>query len=377
MLPLYASTASRPVFTGTGNAGLWYDKFCDRWRADCTLASNDRESPKLSWIETVAGGKPLGDPGLLSESVARLHQLTVARGGLHGVFTTDGRFVTGLGRSHPVENGFAWHPTLGVPYLPGSSIKGLVRSWAERDAGLDASDPVIERLFGSTGAPHTAGRLVFLDAIPTTEVRLEADVMTPHYAGWTPDDAPGDWRAPIPVPFLVVAPRTPFYFSILPRAIEPSELDEAFGWLRDALCLAGAGAKSAVGYGRFSYDEPRTRALNDDMARKRAAREAEARRARLRGTPEGRWLELVEGKPEREVLELVRIHLEKQPLVDPAERRGLASAVAATPYLALWRRGEKQDKQRIMDSPGLLKRRAKLVDDARSDADRGPGRARS
>ncbi len=50
VLPLYASAASRPVFTGTGNAGLWYDKFCDRWRADWTLASSDRESPKLSWI---------------------------------------------------------------------------------------------------------------------------------------------------------------------------------------------------------------------------------------------------------------------------------------------------------------------------------------
>jgi CRISPR-associated protein Cmr6 len=373
MLPLYASATSRPVFTGTGNAGLWYDKFCDQWGAGWTLASTDRESPKLSWLETVAGGKPLGDPGLLSESVERLHQLTAARGGLHGVFTTDGRFVTGLGRNHPVENGFAWHPTLGVPYLPGSSLKGLVRAWAERDAGLAPSDPVIERLFGSTGTPHTAGRLVFLDAIPTAEVRLEADVMTPHYAGWTPDDPPGDWRAPIPVPFLVVAPRTPFYFSILPGAIEHSELDGAFDWLRDALWLAGAGAKTAVGYGRFAYDEPRTRALNDNMARKRAAREVDARRARLRGTPEGRWLERVEAKPEREVLELVRIHFEKQPLVDPAERRGLAYAVAATPYLALWRRGEKQDKQRIMDSPGLLKRRARLVDEALSDEDRGSG----
>ena len=35
--------------------------------------------------------------------------------------------VTGMGNPHPLESGFTWHPTLGMPYLPGSAV-GLVRA---------------------------------------------------------------------------------------------------------------------------------------------------------------------------------------------------------------------------------------------------------
>jgi hypothetical protein len=208
-------------------------------------------------------------------------------------------------------------------------------------------------------------------------VQLEADVMTPHYAGWTPDPPPGppgDWREPVPVPFLTVARHTSFIFSVLPRGIERGELAKVFHRLRDALSLAGAGAKTAVGYGRFAHDAVRTRTLDDDIERARTERAATQRRARLAGTPEGRWLNLVEGKAEHEVLDLVRVHLEKAPLADPVERRAFARAVSTTPYLALWRRGERQDKQRVRDSGDKLKRRARLVDDASSDADPAPER---
>jgi len=40
-------------------------------------------------------------------------------------------FVTGLGNEHPLENGFAFINPYGLPYLPGSSVKGVVRSAAE------------------------------------------------------------------------------------------------------------------------------------------------------------------------------------------------------------------------------------------------------
>lgn len=56
-----------------------------------------------------------------------------------------------------------------------------------------------------------------------------------------------------------------------------------------------------------------------------------------------------------------------------AERRGLAQAVAATPYLALWRRGETQDRQNIKNSSGNLKSRARLIDTALAEADPGTG----
>jgi CRISPR-associated protein Cmr6 len=40
-------------------------------------------------------------------------------------------FVTGMGMEHPLENGFAFLDPYGLPYLPGSSVKGVVRRAAE------------------------------------------------------------------------------------------------------------------------------------------------------------------------------------------------------------------------------------------------------
>jgi CRISPR-associated protein Cmr6 len=40
-------------------------------------------------------------------------------------------FVTGVGMEHPLENGFAFFDPHGLPYLPGSGIKGVIRRAAE------------------------------------------------------------------------------------------------------------------------------------------------------------------------------------------------------------------------------------------------------
>jgi CRISPR-associated protein Cmr6 len=39
-------------------------------------------------------------------------------------------FTTGLGNEHPLENGFAFLGPYGLPYLPGSGVKGVVRKAA-------------------------------------------------------------------------------------------------------------------------------------------------------------------------------------------------------------------------------------------------------
>ncbi|HUM95555.1 MAG TPA: type III-B CRISPR module RAMP protein Cmr6 [Candidatus Competibacter sp.] len=40
-------------------------------------------------------------------------------------------FMTGLGNEHPLENGFAFLNPYGLPYLPGSGVKGVLRRAAE------------------------------------------------------------------------------------------------------------------------------------------------------------------------------------------------------------------------------------------------------
>jgi CRISPR-associated protein Cmr6 len=40
-------------------------------------------------------------------------------------------FMTGIGNEHPLENGFAFLNPYGLPYLPGSGVKGVLRTAAE------------------------------------------------------------------------------------------------------------------------------------------------------------------------------------------------------------------------------------------------------
>ena len=69
-------------------------------------------------------------------------------------------FTTGLGNEHPLENGFAFLNPYGLPYLPGSGVKGVLRRAAEELAHPDffQSDsgwtlPAIWSLFGFEAWP--------------------------------------------------------------------------------------------------------------------------------------------------------------------------------------------------------------------------------
>lgn len=241
--PLYKSSEGAK-FSTEANAGLWYDKFVDRWEGN---SWDQAKANKLAWIKTVAG--PVGSKSHIDESATRQKQLADRCGGRAFVLTTESRFVTGLGREHPIENGFAWHHTLGAPYLPGSSIKGLIRNWAEQWEGQTKAE-----VNSILGGPGSVGRVLVLDALPTQQPSLEADVMTPHYSAYYQNgDAPGDWLSPTPIPFLVVAAGTPFQFALVPNTpADAPHLKTVEQWLRDALSWLGAGAKTAVGYGRFA-----------------------------------------------------------------------------------------------------------------------------
>ncbi len=280
ILPLYDSASSGPPKRGSGgHAGLWFDKFCDKWTIEgdsWSMSSDGRRNSKLDWIRTLTGGT-VGSNAQIEEAAHRTIRLVEGRGGKCMIHIAESRFVTGLGRSHPVENGFAWHPTLGTPYLPGSSVKGMARAWATQDGGPGSNPEPVNRLFGE---PGRAGEVCFLDAIPTEPVQLEADVMTPHYAGWTREDPPGDWCSPTPIPFLVTAAHTSFLFSVMPRcATAKADTETAMKWIREALEWAGAGAKTAVGYGRFAPDSAKTDELKKLLAEADRQRKEHIRQA--------------------------------------------------------------------------------------------------
>jgi len=258
MLPLYSEAQcymGKKKVPDSAHAGLWYDRFFNCYNKNWTVPKD--EKGKLGWINTVTKEK-VGDDGQLKAFCRRQQTLLEASGGQSLVMRTDWHFVTGMGNNHPVENGFAWHHTLGVPYLTGAAVKGMVRAWCEV---WEEDDIDIKEWFGDT---EQSGELIFFDAVPTVPVKLKADIMTPHYGKWyaegesrpnRSDTVPADWYDPVPVPFLVVDKGASFQFSVAKRAGSDIDLCAATKALGDALQWLGAGAKTATGYGRFVENE--------------------------------------------------------------------------------------------------------------------------
>lgn len=257
------------------NIGLYFSRFYGGF-------SQEQEwkvltESKKNFIEDTAKTSQPSHSAYAKSFGERQKQLCERLGGVCAVLETTGPFVTGTGISHPVENGFTFHPTLGLPYLPASGVKGLLRAWVEvwmEHASAEERTSKIQQWFGSnttaTSPDGQTGELIFFDALPSNNVLMGCDIMTPHMGGWyengdaiTGDNfasvAPADWHSPVPVPFLVVKPKTSFLWCIAPKLTGQAQIDvvrkqaavQALAALKAALEWVGSGAKTAVGYGRM------------------------------------------------------------------------------------------------------------------------------
>lgn len=167
------------------------------------------------------------------------------------------RFVSGLGMTNPLEINLVLHRMGGFPYIPGSSVKGAVRAYAElavgatpapADAPAEALHPDVVEVFG---ARDRQGKVIFFDALPATRPLLELDVINVHYPDYYRSGAaPTDWQNPTPVLFLAVSKGTRFAFAVASRSAAVAE--QAMAWLHGALQTTGLGGKTAAGYGHFT-----------------------------------------------------------------------------------------------------------------------------
>ncbi len=272
-MPLYRCDL-QPVLGDAGNRGLWYSRFFNSYAGDWTIPDDG----KRQWVSDNA--KRTGQQEMLQMAALRQLNLITALNGRGSVFKTDWHFATGLGLPHPVENGLAWHRTLGVPYLAGSGVKGLVKAWVEVwDESQSDDETRKKRCDDWFGTTEKAGNFIFFDALPIEPVLLTPDVMTPHMAKWyeqggkisdwqkEPDKVPADWHAPVPVPFLVVK-EAKLLFGIAPRTEKSADqLPKVFEALKQALEWLGAGAKTAVGYGRMVEDPSKTAHLTEEISK--------------------------------------------------------------------------------------------------------------
>lgn len=195
------------------------------------------------------------------------------------VFRTQWRLVQGLGLESVYETSMTLHHIYGIPYIPATSLKGVIRNWIiettyygrEEEALVDPrfcdwfgcpAELVIDtkqgkKRYASYYEEARRGALVFFDAYPIEPPRLRTDVMNPHYAPYYSDKTgktpPADYHQPIPVFFLTVE-ETPFQFIVGSRKTETLNQTlrngmTIFDCLKYALTEHGIGAKTSVGYG--------------------------------------------------------------------------------------------------------------------------------
>jgi CRISPR-associated protein Cmr6 len=210
------------------------------------------------------------------------------------------RLLVGHGNTSATDVGITVHHTWGVPFIPGSALKGLVAHYVEATYGPADPDKMpwdqqgeeheraryqgvtwkgsrIERgpgdiyraLFGAPvansddemrkhalSAGATSGLVTFHDAlyVPGSIVGdkpFAADVLTVHQKGYYDSSGkspPNDYDSPNPVAFVTVRPgcRLLFALSGLP---EWTMLAERL--LCDSLSHWGVGGKTSAGYGRI------------------------------------------------------------------------------------------------------------------------------
>jgi CRISPR-associated protein Cmr6 len=183
------------------------------------------------------------------------------------------RLLIGAGNASPLEIGIAIHHTYGVPYLPGSALKGVLNHWFDERGGgaywkgvtysngRPAAAPGAHHaiVFGApeiVGDDGAAGLVAFDDALYVPGSAPErkpwaVDVLTPHqkpYYDGQGAEPPTDWYPPSPHPFVSVRPGVRFLLSVS----GPHRWAElALRNLLDVLAERGVGAKTSAGYGRL------------------------------------------------------------------------------------------------------------------------------
>lgn len=258
VLPLYNFS---PGGFATAHPGLVFDKYPCLWAMDNNGDWSIPDGVKKSFYEQVISVYRSNNLNTgLNDALSR--QRNLVENILNGKaleMKTNWRFVSGLGASHPYEAGFIWHRTLGVPYLPGSSVKGMMRAWAEHWQEDDSNE--VSKLFGPPEGSRekAAGSLIVFDALPASVPKLEIDILNPHYQDYYDDpvtNPPADYLNPVPVFFLTVAAGQDFLFFVSPRpgahAVPEDaakDLEKGMSLLEAALSTIGAGGKTAVGYG--------------------------------------------------------------------------------------------------------------------------------
>ena len=172
---------------------------------------------------------------------------------------TDWKLSIGLGQISVYETSLTLHHIYGVPYIPGSAIKGSFRSYIINEFFQNKEENALkEKWFVDIFGNETQqGKIIFFDSF-SKDFKILKDIMNPHYPDYYNGDVPPtDDQNPIPINFLTVEGTFKFVIgakqNIEIKVNEKKEniLDFVKEKLKDSLKNFGIGAKTAVGYGYF------------------------------------------------------------------------------------------------------------------------------
>lgn len=223
------------------NAGLWLDKFIR------TQGGNEREISKNSLVEIVSSTSKESD--IYRRFYDRWKESLKKIGAETAEGKVIGRIVVGIGDESVLETSITLNKTYGVPYIPGSAVKGLAASYARnRLEGWDKKSDLYKTVFGTE---EEAGYINFFDALYKPNSGddgkiLHKDIITVHHPDYyqNGEKAPADWDSPTPIPFLSATGT--YLFALLG---EKNWVEVVFEILKLALKEDGIGAKTSSGYG--------------------------------------------------------------------------------------------------------------------------------
>lgn len=232
--------------------GLWFDRFLNR-----QIVSG--QSPSLNqhpFIQLIDQTCAIGEPPLYRQAFGRWINVLDAMGVRPRVARALFRLAVGHGGESVIETGMTLHHTYGVPYIPGSSLKGTAASFADRElTGLwAAGGNAHHTLFGTT---DSAAYVDFLDALPLPgKWHLQRDVLTVHHPKYYRGEpvAPADWDDPTPIYFLTAVGE--FLIALHPSTGAEAWAEAGYGVLKMALEDEGVGGKTSSGYGRLRMVAP-------------------------------------------------------------------------------------------------------------------------
>jgi len=251
--------------TATTHPGLWLDKYIEEQEKKEVENGSHRDQNKgKSRADFVKGVATLQVPDIYEKFFEVWKKRLDDYGAQTHEAQVKGRMVVGLGSESVLETSISLHRTYGVPYIPGSALKGLAASYARQRLGnaWRKSGPAYNVVFGDT---DSAGYITFFDAlyVPGSGHKgqvLYPDVITVHHPKYYQEEknvSPSDWDSPNPVPFLSAIGK--YLLALAAPDVKEDNRDEwlkkVFEILGHALKEMGIGAKTSSGYGRMDLEQ--------------------------------------------------------------------------------------------------------------------------